>query len=329
MRFPISAAAILVILTDYLFAQNNAIFYGGSDDGYSQSCYQQGNNVIESTIFKGGTDDGYSNNCYQQTNSITGGLFTGGSQDGYDYTCYAQATSPTSGRFFYGGTADGYAVLCYQQGNNENQSSIFRGSLSAGYNMACTGHTALPVELLEFTAIAVNNQYAKLDWTTASEINNDHFTIEKTKDGIGYEIVTVVKGAGNSTTILHYTYNDQKPYKGISYYRLKQTDFNGAYDYSALEAVNFSDYSHFDFNVYPNPSDGNELKIALFTNKTSEITIIISDMLGKELYTRVIDTERNYFETTLFSNGYLLAKGIYNITASGKGILLNKKVIIY
>ena len=86
----------------------------------------------------------------------------------------------------------------------------------------------LPIELLSFNAV-LENRIVKLTWKTASETNNDFFTLEKSKDGISWESFKTVDGAGSSSSILNYEDYDQNPYSGVSYYRLKQTDFNGAF----------------------------------------------------------------------------------------------------
>ncbi len=97
----------------------------------------------------------------------------------------------------------------------------------------------LPVKLLSFSA-KPNGDVVDLEWSTATEINNDYFTIEKSYDGAEFMGLTKVKGAGNSNVILDYATIDEHPYPGISYYRLKQTDFDGQYTYSNVVAVKFS-----------------------------------------------------------------------------------------
>jgi hypothetical protein len=98
------------------------------------------------------------------------------------------------------------------------------------------GFNPLPINLLSFSAQNCDNQIC-LSWTTLTESNNDYFSIEKTKDDISYEQVGIIKGSGNSSSIRHYSFKDEKPYDGISYYRLKQTDFNGDFVYFALREV--------------------------------------------------------------------------------------------
>jgi Secretion system C-terminal sorting domain/Beta-propeller repeat len=98
----------------------------------------------------------------------------------------------------------------------------------------------LPVELLSFTAMPVDNNKVKLNWITASEINNDYFTVERSTDANTWESVTLVDGNGNTSTTIQYEAWDYTPYIGISYYRLKQTDFDGQFSYSNTVAVNLT-----------------------------------------------------------------------------------------
>ncbi len=84
----------------------------------------------------------------------------------------------------------------------------------------------LPIELVTFSAQEKDNTI-ELYWTTASEINNDYFTLDKSSDGYDFIQLAKVKGGGNSTNIINYSYTDEAPLKGDNYYRLTQTDFDG------------------------------------------------------------------------------------------------------
>jgi hypothetical protein len=84
----------------------------------------------------------------------------------------------------------------------------------------------LPITLLSFTG-EKDGDGVRLDWTTASERDNDYFTILRSKDGWNFEEVTRVPGAGNSTSPIPYWTRDAKPYDGLNYYRLRQTDIDG------------------------------------------------------------------------------------------------------
>jgi hypothetical protein len=116
------------------------------------------------------------------------------------------------------------------------------------------GTNPLPIELLYFTAIPVENKIINLDWATASESNNHHFEIERSIDGVNFEYLTTVKAKGNGNSVTKQEYNtvDKKPYKGISYYRLKQVDISGTYEYAKIVAVEITDKSFINF--FPNPA---------------------------------------------------------------------------
>ncbi len=94
----------------------------------------------------------------------------------------------------------------------------------------------LPIELIAFNASAAGSE-VHLNWSTASELNNDYFTVERSKDGLSWEEVVRVDGAGNSIHRLDYSSVDKRPYAGLSYYRLKQTDFDGQYSISKVVSV--------------------------------------------------------------------------------------------
>lgn len=101
------------------------------------------------------------------------------------------------------------------------------------WDFAGTNIVILPIELLNFQAFR-SGKVVELKWTTSTEINNNYFTIERSKDALNFEYVNTLRGAGNSNNILRYTSFDNKPYDGISYYRLKQTDYDGNSKYSYI-----------------------------------------------------------------------------------------------
>ncbi len=110
---------------------------------------------------------------------------------------------------------------------------------------------ALPVSFLSFTG-KEENGLAMLKWTTGSETNNMGFEIEKSLDGNQFEKIGFVKGAGNSTQKLDYTFNDEQIYQN-SYYRLKQIDFDGKFDYSTIIFVLSGKHDAHPYFVFPNP----------------------------------------------------------------------------
>lgn len=139
----------------------------------------------------------------------------------------------------------------------------------------------LPIELLNFEAIALNKEAVLLEWQTASETNNNYFSIERSRDGVEWEWVENVDGAGNSTSLLSYSTVDTSPYIGLSFYRLKQTDLNGQFSYSEISQVNLSRMEQSAVKVFPNPATdlitirGNEYEIddiSIFNGLGEDVT---------------------------------------------------------
>ncbi len=112
----------------------------------------------------------------------------------------------------------------------------------------------LPITLLSFTARAEQNSRVKLDWTTLTEVENDYFTIERSVDGLTFEKIIRTDGAGTSYLPNSYSEVDQKPYVGKSYYRLRQTDFNGTSTFTTPVAVYLTENGYTHIGVYPNPA---------------------------------------------------------------------------
>jgi len=112
----------------------------------------------------------------------------------------------------------------------------------------------LPIELGHFDAIEMGDDVS-IEWQTLSEINNDFFTIERSTDAVNWEILEKIDGAGNSTFVINYQTIDQTPFSGLSYYRLKQTDFNSDFSYSEVKSVFIDNSQGSSLKIYPNPSN--------------------------------------------------------------------------
>jgi len=112
----------------------------------------------------------------------------------------------------------------------------YLGNNTGTFSIRASTPVSLPIELVSFTGYGsgVNNN---LIWETATESNNDYFTVEKTIDGQSFEILGNVTGAGNSTHLNKYSLVDYKVNRIVNYYRLKQTDFDGNHKYSDLISI--------------------------------------------------------------------------------------------
>jgi hypothetical protein len=114
-------------------------------------------------------------------------------------------------------------------------------------------NTSLPIELLAFNATPVGEKVL-LEWATATEQDNDHFTIERSSDGHGWEDIGQLPGAGNSVSWLSYNFDDRTPLGGMSYYRLRQTDNDGSSTWSSTVAVRIAEGD--GTVIFPNPNNG-------------------------------------------------------------------------
>ncbi len=185
----------------------------------------------------------------------------------------------------------------------------------------------LPIELLSFDA-KPNGSKVNLSWSTATETNSDYFTIEKTKNGSDFESVGTTDGAGNSTSVLNYATKDNSPFEGISYYRLKQTDFNGDFKYSDLRMVDFHSSSDFFFDVFPNPNNGDNFNISLNADQGEEVVVVVYDAIGKVAYSKVITTQNKGENVFVIDSFGKFSQGIYMISASSQQGIYNRKMIV-
>lgn len=138
----------------------------------------------------------------------------------------------------------------YAQWNDGGGTAVIYSNYT---NCTPTNTDALPVSLISFTAREVDGQ-AVLRWETADELNNSHFTIYKSQDGSEWHELDLIAGNGTTEERQVYLYRDMNPYHGRSYYRLKQTDFNGTFEF--FEAVSiFVEAKDESPLVFPNPAN--------------------------------------------------------------------------
>lgn len=188
----------------------------------------------------------------------------------------------------------------------------------------------LPVKLLSFDA-EIESTSVKLIWKTASEINNDFFTIEKSSNGTNFDEVAQVKAFGNSNTIKEYDFSDDSPLLGTSYYRLKQTDFDGKYEYLKLIAVNFNqdDNGICTLTVYPNPCVGSctiDLKDCPLDD--SVVNVELFDAFGKKITNRITPKSKSQDITFHLNSSNNLSPGVYIVRSTTNGKNQSSKVIV-
>jgi hypothetical protein len=186
--------------------------------------------------------------------------------------------------------------------------------------------TPLPIELYDFNVKYVGDK-VKINWTTLSEINNDYFTIEKSRDGIHFNELTKIKGKGNTTHTSHYHTFDYYPQNGINYYRLKQTDFDGKYSHSSIESINIIHKSFHEPTIYPKPTSENQVNIKFSTDDDIPVKIKIFSNDGKVIINNNKETNKgvNVIHIDLDPN---LTKGIYILELTNEFDILREKIHI-
>ncbi|MFT6383879.1 MAG: hypothetical protein ACJAQR_000704, partial [Bacteroidia bacterium] len=221
--------------------------------------------------------------------------------------------------------AHGGACTMGASGNLEGRMLSTAGAIgfSTGVtykNTLCFSTPPLPITLLSFTA-EVEDGHVQLNWTTTAEINNDYFNVEHSVDGINFTSISRIRGAGNSTQILNYSTIHHTLSNGVSYYRLKQTDFDGETSYSDRQTVEF-ETDEVIFDIYPNPFSGETTFHTSENLKDASLIVYNSHGAVKEI--------ENISGQAFTLHRENLRSGLYwiKVVQGGKVIVIKKVVII-
>jgi hypothetical protein len=194
------------------------------------------------------------------------------------------------------------------------------------------GVNPLPIELLSFAVQIENNEYIKTSWVTASETNNDYFSLERSTDGIHFVTVGTIPSnanGGNSTFQLSYTFIDSDKAPGVYYYRLKQTDFDGKFKYSSIITAELNNSnSFFEFDVYPNPTNGLTVNSKITSNHNDKVLIVVVDIFGQELYSNMVILNKEGENIYAIDPQQKLKSGIYTITAVSNNNYYSKRLVV-
>lgn len=211
------------------------------------------------------------------------------------------------------------------QGNVTYTFRVLNATSTALALPSLTTTTTLPVNLIDFSATAENKQ-VKIEWSTASELNNHHFDVERSADGTSWNVVNTVKGNGTTSSISIYSAYDNAPLNTVNYYRLLQVDLDGRKKVSKVVAVRFKKAELSMVIVYPNPTFSDiRFKVDNVNAKTIAATLVTLD--GKTLYNESYSTSASTNDYKLNMKKKPLA-GTYVLHVSGAGISLNQKVIV-
>ena len=202
---------------------------------------------------------------------------------------------------------------------NSTMTQLNTGGFSLPYNDSITTFcffkdTILPTSLHSFTATPQQSKVL-LQWQTATETNNDYFTVQRSSNSDNWQDITTIKGAGNSSVAKKYTSTDNNPLQGTSYYRIKQTDFNGSVSYSEVRRVELGT-RNLGISVYPNPASK-----VLHINTESKATIKIYNVVGKQVSIHNLAKGDNSI------NIEQLSKGVYVAVIETANGVVTKKIV--
>lgn len=182
----------------------------------------------------------------------------------------------------------------------------------------------LPVELVSFKG-AASAQGVSFTWTTASEKNNDYFSIQYSTDGRNFESVGYVKGKGTTAGTSTYSFLHKDAAGGKMYYRLKQVDFDLKYAYSKVILVNVKEKANLPMSVYPNPVIGQEVNLH-FENLTAEkVNVTIMDLNGRVVLNQTETAARDLKVNLKNAN---LKPGIYLLNAQAGLNTAHQKIVV-
>ncbi|MBL7852106.1 MAG: T9SS type A sorting domain-containing protein [Cyclobacteriaceae bacterium] len=175
------------------------------------------------------------------------------------------------------------------------------------------GTNTLPIELKSFEA-EPRGSHVYVQWITESEVNNDYFDIERSPDGQSFVSFARVAGQGTKVAPTQYGYIDEKPFGGKSYYRLKQTDYDGSSTYSKVVLVEMNPARKASISVQPNPVSGDQFSVMAYGLASDQVVgIRMTDLLGRTVFLREYTTNNSLVHEMQVPRNDLPA-GVYVIT---------------
>ncbi len=221
-----------------------------------------------------------------------------------------------------------FTIALLDSASGRLASLIYTAWTDAGSPLLSGGY--LPVEITSFKTNVVGSSVV-LNWATAAEQNNLGFDIERSNDGNVFKKIYFVSGKGNSTEENHYSFTDNKTNSGTFYYRLKQIDFNGSFNYSeVIKADIAASPNKFDLNQnYPNPFNPSTT-ISYQLSAVSKVSLKVYDVLGREVATLVneVQSPGNYSVQLGNNSNIGLTSGIYFYKLIADNYVQIKKMIL-
>lgn len=190
-----------------------------------------------------------------------------------------------------------------------------------------SGANALPIELTDFTAAPVTNTVV-MSWTTATEFNNNYFTIERSQDGVNFSLIgDLVPGAGTSSLQHSYTLIDKIPFPNVSFYRLKQTNFDGDNSYSNLVKVDFHSVINSAIEVFPNPANVDDINVSIKGLAHKPTRVILENEIGQVFYSQNVLPDNDDYKVRISGNENI-KPDVYFILVSTDQQFFSKKMVV-
>ncbi len=254
---------------------------------------------------------------------------------------------------------DGNVVLAYKDVNNGNGISVVKsagsswtpvgtagfsgspwdrsiqltpGGLNVGFTDQGNGNKAalmgysgslLPIELIRFDATVINNDEVALSWATASEEDNAFFTIEKSIDGRTWQTLETIAAKGYSVEVTNYATRDEKPFDGVSYYRLRQDGFDSNFTYSQVESVQIKRSEDIVTAVFPMPAE-TEVTVTIDQSKyDTNYEIALIDASGQRQ-----NAPMSFEESVIRVDVNGLVPGLYFLVIHKGNIVETAKIVV-
>ncbi|MCU0343707.1 MAG: M28 family peptidase [Ignavibacterium sp.] len=185
---------------------------------------------------------------------------------------------------------------------------------------------AIPVELISFTSSIINNS-VNLNWITATELNNSGFEIQRSINMSDWATIGFVTGNGTSTEVHNYSFADANPVIGLSYYRLKQIDFDGSYEFSNIIEVVYGTISDYSLaQNYPNPFNP-MTRINYSIKEKGTVELKVFDLLGSEIAS-LVNEEQTPGNYEVFWDASSLSSGVYLYTIKSGSFMQTRKMLL-
>jgi hypothetical protein len=225
---------------------------------------------------------------------------------------FGYATTPNSNISDYSGTNASSGTGPVLGSGNTTENTTYITNLR---------NAVLPVSLISFNAKKLSDKI-QLNWSTASELNNSHFNIERSVDGKEFLSIGEVKGASTSHDVINYSFTDNQPSKGTNYYQLRQTDFDGASTVSKIVAVTMEG-KKFEI-VHVKPVD-HTLVIEIYSPVNGSSEVMVMDLTGRIIAKETINLSEGINSASISTKN--LSPGIHLVKVSGGQNSVSKKFI--